>query len=168
MLLDTAVIPVFYHGVYTVPLTLITVMCIGLLQGRLRGLLWGMIGGLLVDITAGTLGYMTSFFMITGFLIAFIVDESADRPITGVMFHLRRAAVSFLLCLIGEIVIAFYHYFITAVFEWTSTYYILIRSAITACGVVVLCPLLDRILSGRKNRTETRTHAGSKREVKHF
>lgn len=168
MLLDTAVIPVFYHGVYTVPLTLITVMCIGLLQGRLRGLLWGMIGGLLVDITVGTLGYMTAFFMISGFLIAFIVDESADRPIAGVMFHLRRAAVSFLLYMIGEIVITFYHYFITAVFEWTSVQYIVVRSVIAAFGVVALCPLFDRLLTGRKSRTEPRTHAGSKREVKHF
>lgn len=168
MLLDTAVIPVFYHGVYTVPLTLITVMCIGLLQGRLRGLLWGMIGGLLVDITAGTLGYMTSFFMITGFLIAFLVDESTDRPVTGVKFHLRRAAVSFMLSLIGEVVIAFYHYFITAVFEWSSVQYILVRSAIVAFGVVILCPLFDRIQNGRRNRVDSRVYAGSKREVKHF
>lgn len=168
MLLDTAIFPVFYHGVYTVPLTLIIVMCIGLLQGRLRGLLWGMVGGLLVDITAGTLGYMTFFFMIAGFLIGLLVDESTDRPVTGVKFHLRRAAVSFVLSIIGEIVIAFYHYFITAVFEWSSIQYILVRSMIVAIGVVALCPLLDRIRNGRKSRLSPRSHAGSKREVQHF
>lgn len=168
MLLDTAVIPVFYHGVYTVPLTLITVMCIGLLNGSLQGLLWGMVGGLLVDITAGTLGYMMSFFMSAGFLVAFAVDESADRPITGVRFHLRRAAIAFALSLLGEVVIAFYHYFITTVFEWSSITPILVRSAIVAIGVVLLCPLFDRIQNGRKNRAEPRSYAGSKREVKHF
>ena len=36
MLLDTAVIPVFYHGGFTVPLTLVVVTCIGLLKGRLQ------------------------------------------------------------------------------------------------------------------------------------
>lgn len=168
MLLDTAVIPVFYHGAYTVPLTLIIAMCIGLLNGRLQGLLWGMIGGLLVDITAGTLGYMTFFFMLAGFLIGLLVDESTDRPVTGVKFHLRRAAVSFALSLIGEIFIAFYHYFITAVWAWSSVQYILIRSAIVALGVVLLCPLFDRVQNGRKSRSNPRSNAGSKREVKHF
>ena len=31
MLLDTAVIPILYHGTYTFPLTLVIVLCIGLL-----------------------------------------------------------------------------------------------------------------------------------------
>ena len=168
MLLDTAVIPVFYHGVYTVPLTLITAMCIGLLRGRLRGLLWGMVGGLLVDITAGTLGFMTFFFMLAGFLTGFLVDESVDRPVTGVMFHLRRAGVAFILCLLGELVIAFYHYFNTAISEWSSVLYLLIRSVIVAVGVVVFCPLLDRMITGRRSQSDPRAHTGSKREVKYF
>lgn len=168
MLLDTAVIPVFYHGVFTVPLTLITAMCIGLLRGRLRGLLWGMIGGLLVDITAGTLGFMTFFFMLSGFLTGFLVDESVDRPVTGVMFHFRRAAVTFILSLVGELVIAFYQYFNTAVFEWSFVQNLLIRSGIVAAGVVLLCPLLDRMITGRKLRSNSRTNTGIKREVKYF
>lgn len=168
MLLDTSVIPVFYHGVFTVPLTLITTMCIGLLRGRLRGLLWGMVGGLLIDITAGTLGFMTLFFMIAGFLTGFLVDESVDRPITGVMFHVRRAAVTFILSLLGEVVFTFYQYFNTAVFEWSTAKYLVIRSLITSVGVVVLCPLLDRMITGRKSRSDSHAPTGPKREVKYF
>ena len=76
-------IPVLYHGTYTIPLTLVVALCIGLLLGRLRGLLYGMIGGLLIDISAGTLGTMTFFFMAVGFLVGLIVDESKDRRPEG-------------------------------------------------------------------------------------
>ncbi len=164
MLLDTAVIPVFYHGAYTVPLTLVAAMCIGLLDGRLYGLLYGMIGGLLIDITAGSLGIMTFFFMIAGFLVGLFVDEGADTPITGVLFHLRRAGVSFGLTLVGEAVIAFYQYFITASFDWFIARNMLLRSGLTAALVVLFCPLLDRIFHSRRKRTGK----GRKREVTHF
>ena len=62
MLLDTSVIPLLYHGTYAFPLTLVVVLCIGLLLGRLRGLLFGMIGGVLIDISSGTLGMMSAVF----------------------------------------------------------------------------------------------------------
>lgn len=168
MLMDTAIIPVFYHGKYTVPLTLIVVLCIGLLKGRLRGLLFGMIGGLLVDITAGSLGIMTFFFMIAGFLIGLIVDETNDRPITGIRFHMRRGGVSFILCMLGEAVIAVYHYFVTAAFGWYVVQNMLLRSAIASALVMLLCPLLSRLYIGKSNRNSPRSTVGTKREVKHF
>jgi len=168
MLLDTAVIPVFYHGVYTIPLTLVVALCIGLLNGRLRGLLFGMIGGLLIDITAGTLGMMTFYFMIAGFLIGLIVDEGADRPIAGIAFHLRRGGVAFALSLLGEVFFAFYQYFMTALFEGYIVRGMLLRAVLTAVLTMLLCPLLDRLYHGRKSRSTARTYAGSKREVKHF
>lgn len=168
MLLDTAVIPVFYHGVYTVPLTLAVAMSIGLIEGRLYGLLFGMIGGLLIDITAGTLGAMTFFFMIAGFLVGLLVDESADRQITGILFHLRRFGVSFVLTLLGEAIIAFYQYFVTASFEWFIVQNMLVRSGLTAALVVIFCPLLNRIFHRRRKRAAHRSGRGSKREVKHF
>lgn len=168
MLLDTAIIPVFYHGTYTVPLTLIVALCIGLVKGRLRGLLFGMIGGLLVDISAGSLGVMTFFFMIAGFLIGLIVDETNDRPITGVRFHLRRGGVSFILCMLGEAVIAVYHYFVTAAFGWHVVQNMLLRSAIASALVMLLCPLLGRLYLGKTSRNSARSTAGAKREVKHF
>ena len=168
MLLDTAVIPVFYHGAYTVPLTLVVSMCIGLLDDKFYGLLYGMIGGLLIDITAGTLGVMTFFFMIAGFLVGFFVNESIDRPITGILFHLRRAGVSFALTLLGEIIIAVYQYFVTASFGWFIVLNLLVRSALTAVLVVLFCPLLDRIFHGRRRRSRAHIRHRSKQEVRYF
>ena len=168
MLLDTAVIPVFYHGIYTVPLTLAVALSIGLIEGKLYGLLYGMIGGLLIDITAGTLGSMTFFFMIAGFLVGLLVDESADRQITGILFHLRRALVSFGLTLLGEAIIAFYQYFVTASFEWFIVQNMLVRSGLTAALVVILCPVLNRIFHRRRKRSVHHYSKGRNREVKHF
>ena len=166
MLLDTAVIPILYHGTYAFPLTLVVVLCIGLLLGRLRGLLYGMIGGLLTDISAGTLGMMTFFFMAAGFLVALIVDETNDRRMAGVRFHLRRAGVSFAMCMLGEIVFGVYRYFLTAFFDWRFAQHMLLRSVMVAALVVVFCPVLSRLFFGRA-RAQRRT-LGSKREVKHF
>ena len=168
MLLDTSVIPVFYHGLYTVPLTLAVAMCIGLLNGRLRGLLFGMIGGILIDITAGSLPIMTFYFMSLGFLIALIIDEKTDRRIPGMLFHLRRGAVSFLLCLLGEIVFAVFQYFVTAEFEWASVNSIILRAALMAVMTMLLCPFLDRLFSGRKRAVKESGASKRHREVKHF
>ena len=77
--LDTTVIPVAYGGVYTVPLTVVAVFLIGMLMGRMSGLLYGTIGGLLIDITTGTLGMMTFFFMAVGFMIGLILYNPGER-----------------------------------------------------------------------------------------
>lgn len=166
MLLDTAVIPVLYHGTYTVPLTLAVVLCNALLLGRLPGLLFGMIGGLLIDITAGTLGVMTFFFMAVGFLSALIVDENADRQITGIRFHLRRGGVAFLLYAVGETVFVVYRYFITAAFEWRYVQYISIRALIFAAIIILICPALNRMYFGR-GAAQHRA-PGGRREARHF
>ena len=168
MLLDTAIIPVFYHGTYIIPLTLATTLCIGLLKGQLWGLLYGMIGGLLIDITTGTLGIMAFFFMSAGLLVSILVNEYADRKITGIRFHLRRAGVAFILMLVGEIVLAFYQYFITANFEWFIVRNLFVRSGLMAVLVVALCPLLDRLFHGRKRRSIDPSNEENHREVKHF
>ncbi len=166
VLLDTAVIPVLYHGTYTVPLTLVVVLCAGLLLGRLRGLLYGMIGGLLIDISAGTLGVMTFFYMAVGVLVGLIVDESSDRWLGAVRFHLRRGVVAFALYLVGEIALAVYRYFMTAAFEWFYVRQILLRSLLFAALAVLLCPLLGRLFLGK--RRSAAPNAGRKREVRHF
>ena len=166
MLLDTAVIPILYHGTYTFPLTLVIVLCIGLLLGRLRGLLFGMIGGVLIDISTGTLGMMTFFFMAAGFLVALIVDETNDRRMAGVRFHLRRGGVSFAMYMLGEIVFGVYRYFLTAAFEWIFVQHMVLRSLMVAVLVGLFCPMLGRLFFGRRH-AQRRT-IGSKREVKHF
>lgn len=168
VLIDTAILPVFYHGVFTVPLTLAVTLCIGLTLGKLRGGLFGMIGGLMIDITAGTLGMMTFFFLIAGFLIALILDErvASTRTVTGIWVHVRRAAVILALYLLGETVFCIYRYFETAFFEWVYVQNILVRCAIFTSGTTLLCPALARMYLGkRKNRS---TYYGKTREVKHF
>jgi len=166
MLLDTAVLPVLYRGTYTVPLTVVVVLCAGLLLGRLRGMLYGMIGGLLLDISTGTLGMMTFFCMAVGFLIGLIVDEANDRRYTDFRFHLRRGGAAFGLYALGEAVLCFYSYFLTASFDWLFALQILARSLIVAILTMLLCPLLNMLFYGKK-RAQRRL-SGTKREVKHF
>ena len=42
VIVDTAILPVFYYGTYTVSLTLAVVLCASLVLGRLKGMLLGM------------------------------------------------------------------------------------------------------------------------------
>lgn len=168
VLLDTAIIPVFYYGTLTVPLTLSVVLCVGLTRGKLRGMLLGMIGGLLIDITTGTLGMMTFFFLIAGFLIALLLDESnpaAPRP-SGIRFHLRHALVIGALYLLGEAVFCFYRYFVTAAFEWYYLRAIAQRTALFTAATLFLYPILSRLFLGKRKKPSVTF--GKTREVKHF
>ena len=168
VLLDTAVIPVLYYGPLTIPLTLAVVMCAGLTLGKSRGTLLGMFGGLLVDITGGTLGVMTIFFLVCGFLVELFLDESkasSSLP-SGIRFHIRHAITFFLMYLLGEIVFCIYNYFQTAAFEWFYLRSIFQRSGIFTAAAVLLYFPLNRIFAGKKHRT--RAIFGNIREVKHF
>lgn len=168
VLLDTAVLPVFYYGTLTVPLTLAVVLCVGLTLGKLRGALLGMVGGLLIDISCGTLGMMTFFFMACGFLIALLLEESnpsAPQP-TGLWFHARHALVIAVLYLLGEAVFCFYRYFVTAHFEWYYLRSILQRDLVFTIASLMLYSPLARLFLGK--RKEARATFGKTREVKHF
>lgn len=168
VLLDTAVLPVFYHGTYTIPLTLAVTMCISLRLGKLRGMLFGMIGGLMIDISTGTLGIMTFFFLACGFLADLFVDElnpNSRRPKTW-WLHMRRFLIAFALYLLGEIVFCVYQYFNTAIFEWQFVQPMLIRSALFAAVTLLLTPLMNRLYFGKQKKT--RTYSRKTREVKHF
>ena len=61
LILDTAVIPIFFVH-WLMPLfSMILALCLGLLLGRSRGTVYGVTAGLLVDITVSTpLGLMTA------------------------------------------------------------------------------------------------------------
>lgn len=162
MLLDTAVIPVLYHGSFTVPVTFAVVVCIALVRGRMYGLLYGMIGGMLTDITAGTLGVMMSFFMASGFLVGLLVDEESDRPITGLFFHLRRGLTAMLVYALGELVFEAYIYLITSSFNISIVIHSAARSALIALLTMLLCPALKRLYVNKKNET------GHEREVRTY
>lgn len=165
--LDTTVIPVVYGGVYTVPLTVVAVFLIGMLMGRMSGLLYGTIGGLLIDITTGTLGMMTFFFMAVGFMIGLILYNPGERLRTARRHagrkRVQRVAWVFILYALGEVALFVIQYFNTA--ELRPAYFINIgvRSLICAALTLLLRPVAYAILVGDKRRVPTRH-----REVKSF
>ena len=160
--------PMVYSGVYAVPLTIVAVFTIGILLGRMRGLLYGTIGGLLIDITSGTLGMMTFYFMSVGFMIGLILYNPHERLLPSrrnvARRRIQRTAWVFVLYALGELVLLCIQYFHTASLHWVYFVNILIRSLICTVLTSLLLPSMRAILVGRKkNGTGNRT-----REVKSF
>lgn len=167
-LLDTTIMPIVYGGVYTVPLTIIAVFIIGMVLGRMSGLLFGTLGGLLMDITTGTLGTMTFFFMFVGFMIGLIVYVPNERLLPSRRKQRRRLAWQatwvFALYTVGELAILVAQYFNTAVMEWLYLLNILIRALICTALTMLLQPALKRLLVGRNPESALSRN----REVKSF
>ena len=167
-ILDTTVLPVAYGGIYTVPLTAVAVLLIGMLRGRMRGLLYGTIGGLLIDITSGTLGMMMFFFMAIGYLIGLILYIPSERPRAGRRLarrlRVKRAVWVFALYAMGELALFVVQYFNTAAIGWRYFMNIGIRTAICTALTLLLRPLAYSLLVGNdRGRVPTRN-----REVKSF
>lgn len=166
-ILDTTVLPVVYGGVYTVPLTVVAVFLIGMLMGRMSGLLYGTIGGLLIDITSGTLGIMTFFFMAVGFMIGLILYNPGERLRTARRQARRkrfqRALWVFALYATGELALFALQYFNTADIRPIYFVNIAIRSLICAALTLLLRPAAYSLLLGNPSRVPTRD-----REVKSF
>ena len=167
-LLDTTVLPIVYGGVYTVPLTVVAVFLIGMLAGRMRGLLYGTFGGLLMDITSGTLGMMTFFFMAVGFLIGLIVYTPNERLLPSRRKQRRRVlwrtAWVFALYTAGEIALFVIQYFNTASIHFMYIVNIIVRALICTALVSLFRPAAKRMLVGiGTGRTAPRN-----REVKSF
>ena len=154
ILLDTAVIPVFYYGRYLVPLTLVVVILTGIQLGRTQGMLYGMIAGLLLDVSAGTLGMKLFPYVIIGFLIGFFLDQqpeinrSMDRRERVQLMLVRIIWISALL-LVFETVMLVYQYFHTAVFAWAYVRDLFIRVAMVTALCLLAYPLFHRIYFGR-------------------
>ena len=166
-ILDTTVLPVVYGGVFAVPLTVVAVFLIGMLMGRMSGLLYGTIGGLLIDITSGTLGMMTFFFMGVGFLIGLILYNPNEnlriaRRHAG-RRRFQRGIWVFALYALGEIVLFVIQYFSTAVIRPIFFVNIAVRSLICAALTLLLRPVAYAILVGNRSRVPARH-----REVKTF
>ena len=168
VVLDTTVIPVVYGGVYTVPLTVVAVFLIGMLMGRMSGLLYGTIGGLLIDITTGTLGMMTFFFMAVGFMIGLILYNPGERLRTARRHasrrRVQRVAWVFVLYALGELALFVVQYFNTA--ELRPVYFvnIVIRALICTALTMLFRPAMQRLLVGKNpSRALSRN-----REVKNF
>ena len=167
-ILDTTVLPIAYTGVYAVPLTVVAVFLIGMLLGRMRGLLYGTIGGLLIDITSGTLGLMTFFFMASGFLIGLILHNPNEHARVGRRLARKRRAQRslwvFLLYTLGELVLLIVQYFNTATLHWMYFVNIAARALICTALTLLFRPLAYALLlGGDRGRVPTRN-----REVKSF
>ena len=150
--LDTAVVPMVYGGPFAVPLTLVAVLLIGILRGSMYALLYGTVGGLLIDITTGTLGMMTFFFMAAGFLVGLILhnenEPMADSPRGERRRLIARFVWVFVFYALGEMALFVIQYFSSAVFEWRYFAYIAVRALLCAALATALYPMFSRLLLG--------------------
>lgn len=168
VLLDTSIVPVFYAGILTIPLTLVVTFCVSLTLGKVRGMLLGTIGGLLIDITAGTLGTMTFYFLITGFLVDLILDTGNPnvRRVLNVRMRVFRGIVVFALYELGEVAFLAHRYFVSNSFEWRYVRNMTFRGMLFAAITLLLLRPLGRLFIGK--RGYVRSDYGKTREVKHF
>ena len=168
VLLDTTLLPILYGGVFAVPLTLVAVLLIGMLLGRTPGLVYGTVGGLLIDISAGTLGVMTFYFMAAGFLIGLILYAPGERIATSRRYVRRqwllRAVWVFVLTALGELALLAIQYFSTVSFEIRYLVNIAARSLIVTALCILLHPACRKLLLGSRRSTTTARN----REVKQF
>ncbi len=168
VLLDTAIIPVFYVGTLTIPLTLVVTFCTALTLGKLRGMLLGTIGGLLIDVSAGTLGTMTFYFLIAGFLVDLILDMGNPKEAHAVSKagHVFHAVVIFGVYELGEIVFLLHRYFVSNSFEWHYVRNMAYRGILFTAITLLLLRPLGRLFIGK--RGYVRRDYGKTREVKHY
>jgi len=171
ILLDTAILPVFYYGRYLIPASLIVVILIGIQLGRMNGMLYGMIAGLLLDISTGTLGMNLFPYLLIGFLIGFLLDQqpeisrSSDRKERLQLIAVRVIWIFALLSLY-ETVILVYQYFSTAIFEWKYVRDLFLRVAAVTALCMLLHPFFHALFIGKTRKTAAGRRAF--REVKHF
>ena len=168
VLLDTSIIPVFYVGTLTIPLTLVVTFCVSLTLGKVRGMLLGTIGGLLIDITAGTLGTMTFYFLIAGFLVDLILDTGNPnvRQIFTIRRRIFRVIIVFSVYELGELVFLVHRYFVSNSFEWFYVRNMAYRGILFTALTLLLIRPLGRLFIGK--RGYLRSDYGKTREVKHF
>lgn len=170
VLLDTAVIPVFYYGRFLVPLSLVVVILIGVQRGRTYGMLYGMIAGLLLDVSTGSLGLKLFPYVIIGFLVGFLLDQQPeiDRNMERIeRLHILaiRAIWICVLVTLYEVVMLILQYFSTAIFSWVYVGNLLIRVVMVTALTQLLHPAFHRLYIGRAKQDGG---GRATREVKHF
>jgi len=169
-LIDVSVVPVFTASVYVLPLTLIFVMCVSMVLGRLHGVLGALLGGLLIDILTGyPVGYMMVAYpaccLITG-LFGYDTDEvRAQDSYSRTKAFIRRAIVVFIVMALFEAVIIVYQYFHTALLHAWYFGNALVRTIAAVVLVSGLYYAVSLLLLGRE---DARVRIGSKREVRNL
>lgn len=170
LLLDTAILPAFYIGRFSLPCSMVVIILIGIQMGRMNGMLFGMIAGLLLDITTGTLGLKLIPYILIGFLIGFLLDihpeisRSTDRKERTQLLAIRAIWI-FVLVVLHEIVLFVYQYFSTAIFEWKYVGDLILRTITVTALCMLLYPVFRRIFIGKENAP---VKGRATREVKHF
>lgn len=163
VLLDTAILPVFYNGRYTILFSLITVIAIAILRGRMLGLFYGLLAGVLLDLPAGTPGLKIIAFTAIGFIIGFLLDRQPDiyaRDPEGNFKMSSRQRREWMvgrmiwigiLLLIHESVLLVMQYFGNAIMQWSYIRDLLIRAVATDIIITILFPFYHFIFIGRGN-----------------
>lgn len=171
VLIDVSVVPVFTASVYVLPITLLFVMCAGMLLGRMHGMLCGLLGGLMVDIFTGyPLGYMMIVYIACGYITGFMGYDSdevrAQEDYSRGRAMLRRAIYVFAVLAIFEIVTIVYQYFNTALMQGMYFVHALVRVLIGTALTSGLYFLLAPVIVGK---TVARVRIGNaRREVKNL
>ena len=175
VLLDTSVIPEFYYGAYSVPLTLAVVSCISIsfTESRLTGVFYGLIAGIFIDVSSGTLGAMTFFFMAYALLYNIIIVQDVGERTEASMHRLDLRRENSLFWIVGtagglylvqEVVILAYRYFFTYTFvldfTWSYVRDMLLRSVIFSIVTLALFPALRWLFGINKLRQRESSKEG--------
>jgi len=169
-LIDVSVVPVFTSSVYVLPLTLIFVICVSMVLGRLHGVLGALLGGLLIDILTGyPVGYMMIAYpaccFITGLFGYDTDDMRAKDDYSRLNAFIRRAVCVFIVMALFELVIIIYQYFHTALMQGWFFVNALVRTLIATVLVSGAYYAAELLLTGKH---EARVRIGSKREVRNL
>lgn len=174
VLFDTSIMPLFYNGHYSLMLSLILVIQISIMCGRIRGLLYGWIAGLMLDISCGTLGMKLFAYIAIGFIVGFLLDNQPDlysksKPIASkekIQYLLVQFIWISVLLLLYEITMTITQYFANAVFKWVYVRDIVIRVLATSILTIVLSPVAHRLYIGNDDAEQAKRR--NTREVKTF
>ena len=148
LLLDTAVIPVFYTGPYRVQLLLVLTFAYGMEGGFVTGLLAGLVAGILADISAGGAGDLLFAAMGTGLAAGAVARYRTDvysRRARSRMYRLLRA---FSIALLAEGGILFYRYYQVGTFDAATLWPMAARAALLTALAYAVSPPVRRILYG--------------------
>ena len=170
VLIDVSIVPVFTASVYVLPLTLLFVMCVSMVMGRLHGILGALLGGLLIDILTGyPVGFMMVAYPACCFvvgLLAYDTDEMrAQQDYSRWKAFGRRALCVFVVMMLFEVVLIVYQYFHTALMNGWYFTDAFIRSLLASASVSAMYYIAVPLLLGKK---DARVRIGSKREVRNL
>lgn len=150
-LLDTSILPLYYHGIYAPNFTMALVLAYSIAHSTVMGFVYGITAGLLLDITTSyPVGLYTGTFLLA---VLFASMCSFFEKKTG------KIVVLTIIYLLQEIVYLIIAYAYTIRMEWAYFIPLLARAAIG----IVLCLLLQKI-TGKMLRPKDVEYTRSRRK----